>query len=187
MGTDDPTAIRPLRLDAAGRKPPDAAPTDAGAWVRKLGPATIDWAQWMRELGSRIRHVREFVGLSQEQLARLAGVSQGAVSRLEAGRGLATPLLVLMKLNVPLVSALRRLDPSILNDELRRMLEWTRNVTPPIGDMGYEVLPITGDPGLEELIRRYQELPERQRRTFLSVMGATAASLSSVSPASKSK
>ena len=26
-------------------------------------------------------------------------------------------------------------------DELRRMLEWTRNVTPPIGDMGYEVLP----------------------------------------------
>jgi len=186
MGTDDPTAIRPLRLGAAGRKP-DAAPTDAGAWVRKLGPATIDWAQWMRELGSRIRHVREFVGLSQEQLARLAGVSQGAVSRLEAGRGLATPLLVLMKLNVPLVSALRRLDPSILNDELRRMLEWTRNVTPPIGDMGYEVLPITGDPGLEELIRRYQELPERQRRTFPSVMSATAASLSSVSPASKSK
>ena len=143
MGTDDPTAIRPLSLDAAGRKPPDAAPTDAGAWVRKLGPATIDWAQWMRELGSRIRHVREFVGLSQEQLARLAGVSQGAVSRLEAGRGLATPLLVLMKINVPLVSALRRLDPSILNDELRRMLEWTRNVTPPIGDMGYEVLRTT--------------------------------------------
>src|SRR5439155_19909934 len=98
MGTDDPTAIRPLRLGAAGRKP-YAAPTDAGAWVRKLGPVTIDWAQWIRELGSRIRHVREFVGLSQEQLARLAGVSQLGVIRLEAGRGLATPLLVRLKLN----------------------------------------------------------------------------------------
>src|SRR2546425_9137378 len=149
MGTDDPTAIRPLRLDAAGRKPPDAAPTDAGAWVRKLGPATIDWAQWMRELGGRIRRVREFVGLSQEQLARLAGVSQGAVSRLEAGRGLATPLLVLMKIHLPLLRALRGLDPSILNDELRRMLDATRNVSPPVGDMGFEVLPLTRDPGVE--------------------------------------
>src|SRR5436190_15213343 len=185
MGTDDPTAIRPLSLDAAARKPPDAAPTDAGAWVRKLGPATIDWAKWMRELGARIRRVREFVGLSQEQLARLAGVSQGAVSRLEAGRGLATPLLVLMKINVPLLRALRGLDPSILNDELRRMLDETRNVSPPVGDMGYEMLPLTRDPALEDLIRRYHELPERQRRTFLSVMSATASSLAGVLPPAK--
>jgi transcriptional regulator with XRE-family HTH domain len=186
MRSDDPTTVRPLSLDAAGRKP-DTSGADAGAWVRKLGPANIDWAQWMRELGTRIRHVREFVGLSQEQLARLAGVSQGAVSRLEAGRGLATPLLVLMKINVPLVRALRRLDPSILNDELRRMLEWTRNVSPPVGDMGYEVLPITGDPGLEELIRRYHDLPERQRRTFLSLMTAAAASLANVPSPGKGK
>src|SRR5438128_3549539 len=187
MGTDDPTAIRPLSLDAAGRKPPDAAPTDAGAWVRRLGPATIDWAQWMRELGSRIRHVREFVGLSQEQLARLAGVSQGAVSRLETGRGLATPLLVLIKIHLPLNRALRALDPSVLNDDVRRMLDATRNVSPPVGGMGYDVLPLTRDPGLEELIRRYNELPERQRRTFLSVMSATASSLASASPAGKGK
>ena len=186
MHADHPSGILQLNAKPVRRRSSGGGPPGAGGWTQKTGPS-IDWPKWMRELGSRIRHVREFVGLSQEQLARLAGVSQGAVSRLEAGRGLATPLLVLMKLNVPLVSALRRLDPSILNDELRRMLEWTRNVTPPVGDMGYEVLPITGDPGLEELIRRYQELPERQRRTFLSVMGATAASLTSVSPASKSK
>lgn len=186
MHADHPSGILQLNAKPARRRSSGGGPPGAGGWTQKTGPS-IDWPKWMRELGSRIRRVREFVGLSQEQLARLAGVSQGAVSRLEAGRGLATPLLVLMKINVPLVSALRRLDPSILNDELRRMLEWTRNVTPPIGDMGYEVLPITGDPGLEELIRRYQELPERQRRTFLSVMGATAASLTSVSPASKSK
>ena len=53
-----------------------------------------EWQAWMRSLGLQVRRVREFVGLSQEQVARTAGVSQGAVSRLEAGRGLGTPLLV---------------------------------------------------------------------------------------------
>ena len=49
--------------------------------------------------GQRIRKAREFLGLSQDQLARLADVSQGAVSRVEAGRGMATPLLTFVKLN----------------------------------------------------------------------------------------
>src|SRR5947209_15481884 len=167
MGTDDPTAIRPLSLDAAGRKPPDAAPTDAGAWVRKLGPATIDWAQWMRELGSRIRHVREFLGLSQEELARMAGVSQGAVSRLEAGRGLATPMLVILKINLALTHRLRAVDPGLLNDDLRRVLEIEQRLSPPVAGIGFQALPITKDPDLEDLVRLYRQMPERQRQTFL--------------------
>ncbi len=44
------------------------------------------------------RRVREFLGLSQVQLARLAGISQGGVSRFESGRGLSTPLLVVVLL-----------------------------------------------------------------------------------------
>ena len=36
--------------------------------------------------GRRQRRVREFLGLSQEQLARLAGVSQRALSRLETAK-----------------------------------------------------------------------------------------------------
>ena len=186
MHADHPSGILQLNAKPARRRSSGGGPPGAGGWTQKTGPS-IDWPKWMRELGSRIRRVREFVGLSQEQLARLAGVSQGAVSRLEAGRGLATPLLVLMKIHLPLLRALRGLDPSILNDELRRMLDATRNVSPPVGDMGYEVLPLTRDPGLEELIRRYNELPERQRRTFLSVMSATASSLASASPAGKGK
>ena len=61
--------------------------------------APLDWATWIKSLGRQARRVREFLGLSQEQVARVAGVSQGAVSRFEGGRGLATPLLVVMKVN----------------------------------------------------------------------------------------
>jgi DNA-binding transcriptional regulator YiaG len=45
-----------------------------------------DWERWMTGMGLYTRRLRELVGrLSQEQLARLAGVGQGAVSRLEMG------------------------------------------------------------------------------------------------------
>jgi len=183
---DQPSGILQLNAKPGRRRSTGGGSAGTGGWSQKTTPS-VDWPKWMRELGTRIRRVREFVGLSQEQLARLAGVSQGAVSRLEAGRGLATPLLVLMKIHLPLVRALRGLDPSLLNDELRRMLDATRNVAPPVGDMGFEMLPLTRDPGLEELIRSYNELPGRQRRTFLSVMSATAASLSGASPPTKGK
>ena len=65
--------------------------------------AARDWSNWMRDLGREVRRQREFLGLSQERLARAAGVSQGAVSRLEAGRGLATPLLVAVKIRLVLM------------------------------------------------------------------------------------
>src|SRR5262245_48335111 len=78
-----------------------------------------DWARWMRGLGEQVLRVREFLGFSQEQLARIAGVSQGAVSRLENGRGVATPLLVVTKVSAALRTALGRVDPELLSDEAR--------------------------------------------------------------------
>ena len=45
------------------------------------------------------------------------------MSRLEAARGLATPLLVAVKVQTALVAALREVDPAILSDELRAMVE----------------------------------------------------------------
>ena len=56
--------------------------------------------------------MREFVDLSQDQLARVAGVSQGAISRLELAKGLATPLLVAVKVWTALAAALRTIDPA---------------------------------------------------------------------------
>jgi transcriptional regulator with XRE-family HTH domain len=146
-----------------------------------------DWKKWMRDFGRQERRVREFLGLSQEQLARLAGVSQGAVSRLEAGRGLATPMLVILKINLAVARALRALDPALLNEDLRRALDFEHLLSPPVGNAGFSASPITSDPDLEELVRLYRSLSDRQRQTFLSVVRATASALATGSAASHEK
>jgi transcriptional regulator with XRE-family HTH domain len=145
------------------------------------GPKTVDWRAWMLAFGRQERRVREFLGFSQEQLARLAGVSQGAVSRLEAGRGLATPMLVVLKINLAMRRALRDVDPALLNDDLRRVLQIDERLSPRVGDVGVDALPVTKDPGLEELVRLYRGLPDRQRPTFLSVVRAAADALATAS------
>jgi transcriptional regulator with XRE-family HTH domain len=131
----------------------------------------------MQGLGRQSRRVREFLGLSQEQLARLAGVSQGAVSRLEGGRGLATPLLVVVKLNIAMRRLLVTYDRELLSPEARRILVETDLHVPNEGTTGFGEYPVAQDPGLEELVRQYRTLPERQREKLLAVVRATASAL----------
>jgi DNA-binding transcriptional regulator YiaG len=45
-----------------------------------------DWPRIVRTLGVQLRLVRHALDLSQMDLAMRAGVSQGAVSRMESGR-----------------------------------------------------------------------------------------------------
>jgi transcriptional regulator with XRE-family HTH domain len=136
--------------------------------------ASLDWAGWIKSLGRQARRVREFLGLSQEQVARVAGVSQGAVSRFEGGRGLATPLLVVMKVNGALRSAVSAMTPEALSIDARRLLELEEPV--PGGENGAEP-PIARDPELEELVRIFHDVPERQRQRLLAVMRAAANAL----------
>jgi transcriptional regulator with XRE-family HTH domain len=145
------------------------------AWEGKGSGAQLDWSGWIKGLGKQARRVREFLGLSQEQVARVAGVSQGAVSRFEGGRGLATPLLVVMKVNAALRSGVSTMDGEMLSEDARNLLllnervpGWNESAPPPI----------TKDPELEELVRLYRDLPERQRQRLLTVIRATAAALS---------
>lgn len=145
--------------------------------------ANFDWRAWMRAFGKQERRIREFLGLSQEQLARLAGVSQGAVSRLEAGRGLATPLLVVLKLKLAVARALRAFDPELLSDELRRVLELPDTITPPVGNLSGRSTNVASDPNVETLVRLYRDLPERQRQRFVAVVEATASALMNGNPA----
>src|SRR5437016_13311189 len=76
----------------------------------------------MVALGARERHLRELVGVSQEQLAKQVGVSQGAISRLEMGRGMNTPLLLALRVYGGLAGALRGIDPLLLNDDARTLI-----------------------------------------------------------------
>src|SRR5262245_38461330 len=93
-----------------------------------------DWERWIVAMGLYTRRLRELVGLSQEQLARRAGVSQGAVSRLEMGRAVHTPLVVVMKVNAAMRSALSALDPALLSKETKRLMDVPQRGVP--GDAG---------------------------------------------------
>lgn len=138
-----------------------------------------DWeGQLIRDLGKWTRKVREFLGYSQDRLAKLADVSQGAVSRVEAGRGKATPLLTFTKINQVFAKALSEIDASMLSDEARAMLERARFMAKPVPDDRQASPLMLVDPVLTRLISTYQTLPERERRGFLSVLDATASSLS---------
>jgi transcriptional regulator with XRE-family HTH domain len=134
---------------------------------------SVDWAAWMRELGAQVLRVREFLGLSQEQLARIAGVSQGAISRLENGRGMATPLLVVIKICAALRDALAHMDQNLLSAEARLVIESGLQLPDPRRPFPNP----THDPGVEELLRVYNRLSDRQREQLLAVLRATARAL----------
>jgi transcriptional regulator with XRE-family HTH domain len=138
--------------------------------------AHINWHRWMRTLGEQERRIRCFLGLSQEELAHLAGVSQGSVSRLESGRGLATPMLVGAKVSAVLRRALQPWAP-LLNDGLRRTVDrWAQVYPAPASEE-----PAHEDPRLQELLQLYEGLDQTQRGSYLAVLRATAAAMASAS------
>lgn len=138
----------------------------------------IDWAQWMKGLGRSVRRLRELLGLTQDQLGRIAGVSQGAVSRLEMGVGLATPFLVVVKVQRALQQLLARLDETMLSEEARRLLGDDQRIAHVGGQTDFAEFPLFGDPGLEELVRTYQNLSPARREQFLAVVRAAALAFS---------
>ena len=143
------------------------------------------WRQWITEFGAHVRRVREFLGLSQEQVARAAGVSQGAVSRFEGGRGLSTPFVGIMKINLALAHALKELEPDLLTEEVRRfmkhleVLKLPDDAATPVGPVGpnFKKIQLSPNPELLQVIELYYELPESKRQAFIAVMTATISAL----------
>jgi transcriptional regulator with XRE-family HTH domain len=134
----------------------------------------------MHGYGRLAREMRELLGLSQEQLGRIANVSQGAVSRFERGDALSTPWIIAVKIRVALAARLRQLDPDVLTDDARRFLEQTAlfglsedPALPPRTDT-VSLLPA---PGLTGIVRAYSRLPESARAKFVAIMSAVAGAL----------
>jgi transcriptional regulator with XRE-family HTH domain len=142
--------------------------------LTQMRDANGPWQEWMRDLGRHTRRMRDFLGLTQEELGRRAGVSQGAISRLEAGRGLATPLLVVVKIAGALQQALSAVDQNLLSPEARRLVQEGIRLTPPGASGGAVDSPLTRDPILEEYVQLFHRVPEKRRPTFLTVVRATS-------------
>jgi transcriptional regulator with XRE-family HTH domain len=143
------------------------------------------WRAWMRDFGSHIRRVREFFGLSQEQLARSAGVSQGAVSRFESGRGLSTPLLVVLRINMALARAFTGHGSVPPSDDVTRFLRHMEflelppepGAPPAPGGVPFQKIHLTPDLDLERLIRLYNDFPAARRKALMRVVDAAAQAL----------
>jgi transcriptional regulator with XRE-family HTH domain len=138
-----------------------------------------EWRRWMQALGQRLRQMRELAQLSQEELARLAGVSQGAVSRLETARGMATPMVVVMKISLAVAHRLRMLATAAHGDhpELRQAIEAEDVLLSPLANAGEHPLRIPGEAGLEEVVRMYRDLGPRQRVPLIAVLRAVSSVL----------
>lgn len=139
----------------------------------------------MSEFGRHVRRVREFLGLSQIELARRAGVSQVAVSRFEGGRGLNTAFVITLRINMALARALREVDPAGLTEDVKRFLAHMEFLALPAdadgpprpGGADFASIPITTDPELERLARIYREVPPARRARFVRALEVLAAAL----------
>jgi DNA-binding XRE family transcriptional regulator len=163
--------------------PPPMA-SDAVDGTRDSAGAATDevWKEWMRQVGRHNRRVREFLGFSQDQLAARAGVSQGAVSRFESGRGINTPFLAILRIHLAIAHALRALDPAILDDQVKKFLNHMEFFCVP-GPPGCPPAPagvpvpdiqLTADPDVEHLVRQYRAMPEANRRAFIAALTSLA-------------
>src|SRR6185369_16626006 len=71
---------------------PVRVPVDSVAFTAR----DKEWRSWIRGLGETVCRARKLAGISQVALADRAGISQGAVSRIENGQGVDTPLRSVM-------------------------------------------------------------------------------------------
>jgi transcriptional regulator with XRE-family HTH domain len=174
-----PTAVARSRLAA-----PDAAlfPAAPGpSW--KLAPASPQqrlaqheperWDAWIRVVGYQVRRLRRFLGLTQQEVAQHAGVSQAAVSRLESGRGRMTPLLVVVKVAVVLRRSAAVLDRDVPSEALRAAFDGIDRIVPFPDDVD-GLMPITVDEKLIDLVRLYRAAPDGERLMVLAVLRAVA-------------
>src|SRR5262245_2203846 len=132
-----------------------------------------EWQVFVHEFGLHVRAMRELLGWSQQQLGKTATVSQGCVSRIEAGTHTGLPFLSALKLVTALAGALPKFEGAV-SPTMRSMLELAQDIRQ--GPMP------ASDTGFATLIRRYHSLTEGHRVTFLRLAVPIAEALFEASP-----
>jgi transcriptional regulator with XRE-family HTH domain len=127
-----------------------------------------DWRQWMAALGRRVRRARLFLKLSQAEVAQMAGVSQGAMSRLEHGKGLETPMSVVLKLHAAMARSLEQCDPALLDDDLL----WVRQFGGMLTERRDDPCGGTTVDELSRLFQAVRELPPARQSIVVGVIRA---------------
>jgi transcriptional regulator with XRE-family HTH domain len=127
---------------------------------------TEAWYVWMATFGSHVATLRRFLGLTEADLARESGVTEGQVRRFEAGK------------------RLRRIDPDLLAPEAKGFLQHLdflampdEDGPPAPGGVPVAEFRIIQDPAIEELVLRFRALDRAGRRAFLQIMRAVAQAL----------
>ncbi len=125
----------------------------------------------MEAIGAHVKRVRTFLGLTQEHLARAANVSQGAVSRLEGGRGLATPYMTVWLVQQLLCTRLRAIDTASVSlaKDIAEMLAHPSMV--PDNDAPAAADQVTADPLLAEYLDAFRRVPAAARPHLLTIVG----------------
>ena len=162
---------RTRRPRATASSAPASRPATAAS---RVPDATEEgaWREWIGWFGRRLRRMRTGCGLSQQDVATLAGVSQGAISRLEAGHGLATPLLLVVKIDLALTRHLSGVDPLWVDVQAASEPGLSRLVAGLADER-----PLGADTATEELVRLYHRTPPRIRQQLLAIARAAANAL----------
>jgi transcriptional regulator with XRE-family HTH domain len=125
------------------------------------------WREVIQLLAWHLRSLRNLLQLSQQQLATLAGVSQGAISRMEAGRCRDTPLVTYAKVAAAFCRELGPLRDRLTPD-VRLVLEFIERVL--ASEHRQEPLGLFEDPTLQNLIGVYEQLPVPDRVAYAEII-----------------
>ncbi len=160
-------ANHPLQQGPRTVEEPSSVPPPSGACAWQ---EDVDWHAWFRNLGRQTRTLRELLGLSQDRLALLAGVSQGSVSRFERGIAQGTTAVVMFQLAVTLARQCRAQNHELLAEPLLRVLDDIEELVPvrAVRDLPM----IARDPQAERLHILFMAAPPRAREAVLSIVRA---------------
>lgn len=139
------------------------------------------WYAWMATFGSHVSLLRQFLGMSEADLAREGGVTESIVRRFEAGKLLDLSFIDVIRLNRALAQRLRGIDPALLAPEVQGFIQHLdflqmpdEDGPPAPGGVPVQEFRSIDDPELEEIVVRYRGLPSGGRHAFLQIMRAVA-------------